>query len=54
MFDSPAQIRQQAARIKAQAVDSRIMPLGNLTQMTEAERALLGRWIAEQTQPATP
>ncbi|MWV14132.1 hypothetical protein F3I62_18690 [Pseudomonas sp. R-28-1W-6] len=50
MFDSPAQIRQQAARIKAQAVDSRIMPLGNLTQMTEAERALLGRWIAEQTQ----
>lgn len=50
MFDSPAQIRQQAARIKAQAVDSRIMPLGNLTQMTETERALLGRWIAEQTQ----
>lgn len=50
MFDSPEQIRQQAARIKAQAVDSRIMPLGNLTQMTEAERALLGRWIAEQTQ----
>lgn len=50
MFDSPAQILQQAARIKAQAVDSRIMPLGNLTQMTETERALLGRWIAEQTQ----
>lgn len=54
MFDSPEQIRQQAARIKAQAVDSRIMPLGNLTQMTEAERALLGRWIAEQVQPAAP
>lgn len=54
MFDSPAQIRQQAARIKAQAVDSRIMPLGNLTQMTEAERLLLGRWIAEQAQPIAP
>ncbi|HRL94816.1 MAG TPA: urate hydroxylase PuuD [Pseudomonas sp.] len=50
MFDSPEQIRQQAVRIKAQAVDSQIMPLGNLTQMTEAERALLGRWITEQTQ----
>ncbi|MWV17840.1 hypothetical protein F3I16_17500 [Pseudomonas sp. L-22-4S-12] len=54
MFDSAAQIRQQAARIKAQAVDSRIMPLGNLTQMTEAERALLGRWISEQAQPIAP
>ncbi|VXB80914.1 Uncharacterized membrane protein [Pseudomonas sp. 8AS] len=54
MFDSDAQIRQQATRIKAQAVDSRIMPLGNLTQMTEAERALLGRWIAEQAQPIAP
>ncbi|SIQ83041.1 urate hydroxylase PuuD [Aquipseudomonas alcaligenes] len=48
MFDSAEQIRLQAARIKAQAVDSQIMPLGNLTQMSEDERALLGRWIAEQ------
>jgi uncharacterized membrane protein len=23
------------------------MPLGNLTQMTDEERALLGQWIAE-------
>jgi uncharacterized membrane protein len=45
MFDTPEQIRQQAARIQAQAVASQIMPLGNITQMTSQERELLGAWI---------
>jgi uncharacterized membrane protein len=45
MFDTPEQIRQQAARIQAQAVASQIMPLGNITQMTAQERELLGAWI---------
>ena len=45
MFDTPEQIRQQAARIQAQAVASQIMPLGNITQMTTQERELLGAWI---------
>jgi len=31
--------------IEEQAVQTRAMPLGNVTGMTDAERALLGRWI---------
>ena len=45
MFDTPAQIQQQAARIQAQAVATQIMPLGNITQMTQQERDLIGTWI---------
>ncbi|MEE5116437.1 urate hydroxylase PuuD [Pseudomonas alliivorans] len=45
MFDTPQQIQQQAQRIKAQAVNSPIMPLGNITQMTQQERELVGAWI---------
>ena len=45
MFDTPMQIQQQAARIQAQAVASQIMPLGNITQMTQQERDLIGTWI---------
>jgi uncharacterized membrane protein len=45
MFDTPEQIRSQAARIAVRAVETRTMPLGNKTHMTEAERAALGVWI---------
>nr|WP_272887431.1 urate hydroxylase PuuD [Stutzerimonas stutzeri] len=45
MFDTPQQIQQQAAKIHAQAVASQIMPLGNMTNMTQEERDLLGAWI---------
>ncbi|MBA1272329.1 urate hydroxylase PuuD [Stutzerimonas azotifigens] len=45
MFDTAEQIRQQAAKIHAQSVASQIMPLGNITQMTQEERDLLGAWI---------
>ena len=45
MFDSPAQLRAQAARVLAQAVLSEAMPLGNMTGMTEEERRQLGNWI---------
>ena len=44
-FDTPEQIRARAAAIDEQAVRTRAMPLGNETGMTDAERALLGRWI---------
>jgi len=44
-FDTPEQIEAQADAIKAVAVDSQLMPLGNLTRMTQAERELLGAWI---------
>lgn len=45
MFDTAEQIQLLAPRIQAQAVITQIMPLGNLTQMTQAERELLGAWI---------
>ncbi|MGH8463734.1 MAG: urate hydroxylase PuuD, partial [Pseudomonas sp.] len=47
MFDTPEQIRQNAARIQAQAITTQIMPLGNITQMTQQERELIGAWIAK-------
>ncbi len=45
MFDTPEQIQQQAPRIKTQAITAPIMPLGNITQMTQQERDLVGAWI---------
>jgi uncharacterized membrane protein len=46
-FDTPAQIRAEAAAIDLQAVQTKAMPLGNVTGMTQTERDLLGRWIAQ-------
>ncbi len=46
-FDTPEQIKAEAARIRAVAVMTKTMPLGNQTKMTKAERILLGRWIAD-------
>ena len=45
-FDTPEQIEAWAARIHDRAVVSRTMPPANKTKMTDAERALLGRWAA--------
>jgi uncharacterized membrane protein len=45
MFDTPAQIKRQAPQILAQAVKTRTMPLGNVTEITDAERSMLGSWI---------
>ena len=44
-LETPEQIKAQANRIKARAVQTQGMPISNLTDMTEAERELLGRWI---------
>ena len=46
-FDTPEEIAAQAEAIGQQAVDSRAMPLGNVTGMTDAEREELGAWIAQ-------
>lgn len=46
VLDTPEQIHTRAAQIRAVAVESTFMPLGNATHMTDAERAMLGRWIA--------
>ena len=50
MLDTPQQIQQLAPKIQAQAVASQIMPLGNITQMTQEERNLIGSWIAKGAQ----
>jgi uncharacterized membrane protein len=47
VLDTPQQIRALADAIDEQAVRSKAMPLGNVTQMTDGERELLGRWIRQ-------
>lgn len=47
VFDSPEQIHLYAERIASRAVMSKTMPLANRTNMTDDERALLGRWVAQ-------
>jgi uncharacterized membrane protein len=44
MFDSPEQVDTQAERIYQTAVNTRTMPLGNFTGITEEERKQLSRW----------
>jgi uncharacterized membrane protein len=46
-LDTPEEIKTQADAIEQQAVRTDAMPLGNVTGMTQAERGLLGRWIAQ-------
>ena len=43
-LDTPERVRAQALQIHQQTVLSRAMPPGNLTGLTEEERALLDRW----------
>ena len=45
MFDTPEDIIKAKDIIKKQAVDSKIMPMGNKTNMTDEERQRLGMWI---------
>ena len=47
MFDDPERLRALAPRIRVRAVETRTMPLGNLTGMTQAERDTLAAWIAQ-------
>jgi uncharacterized membrane protein len=45
VFDTPSQIKSQASLIESVAVTTKIMPIGNATGMTQAERDELGAWI---------
>ena len=45
MFDTPAQIRSHMARIRERAVVTKTMPPANKTHITDAERAVLARWL---------
>jgi uncharacterized membrane protein len=49
LYDTPAQVEMHAQKINQQAVVLKVMPPGNLTQMTDAERAAIGRWYAART-----
>ena len=46
MFDTRDQIKAYGPKIQSRAVVSKDMPLGNKTGITEAERKLIGDWIA--------
>jgi uncharacterized membrane protein len=46
-FDTPSELRAQADAIRRVAVETKVMPLGNVTGMTQAERAALGAWIVQ-------
>ncbi len=45
MLDNFNTIKANKDKIKAQAVNAQIMPLGNTTKMTDSERQELGAWI---------
>ena len=49
-FEAPEQIRAFANRIKFRVVETKTMPLANKTEITDDERALLGRWVDQGAQ----
>jgi len=51
LFDTPERIVSQATVIRAQSVDTHIMPLANLTGMTLEERGIVGAWIEQGAKP---
>jgi uncharacterized membrane protein len=44
MLDTPEQLHQHAERVYKQVVQLKAMPLGNLTKMTDDERAAVAAW----------
>jgi len=44
VLDSDERILAEAARIHQQTVATRVMPIGNLTAMTDEERLIIDRW----------
>jgi len=47
MFDSESQIVNEAERIYQQTVVTRVMPIGNLTAMTDEERQVIDAWYQD-------
>jgi uncharacterized membrane protein len=45
LLNSAAGIELNAGRIYQQSVVTKIMPLGNITQITDEERAQIARWF---------
>jgi len=46
MLDRPERLLALSTRVRVRAVETKTMPLGNLTGMTDAERDTLGAWLA--------
>ena len=44
MFDTVDEIVAEADRIHQQTVVTRVMPIGNLTAMTDEERLVIDQW----------
>jgi len=51
MLDTSGRILANATRIYQQAVQLRAMPLGNLTHITDAERAEIAAWVTQGSRP---
>lgn len=47
VLETPEQIALQADRMFVRSVATKTMPLGNLTGMTDEERAFIGAWVAQ-------
>jgi uncharacterized membrane protein len=46
-LDTPEAVKQHAQAVYQQAVVAKTMPMNNATQITEAERALIGQWFQD-------
>ncbi|MEO6269534.1 MAG: urate hydroxylase PuuD, partial [Lautropia sp.] len=53
-LDSAQAVARQAQAIYQQVVLMKLMPLGNATRMTEAERMLIGRWFNQGADGVAP
>lgn len=54
VLDKPGQLAAHADRVLLRAVQTKTMPLGNLTGMTDTERTLLGAWIVQGADENAP
>lgn len=50
VFETPQDIERQAVALHQQTVVTRAMPIGNLTGITDDERATIGAWFEQQQQ----
>jgi uncharacterized membrane protein len=50
MFDTDEQIEAEASRIHQQTVVLKVMPIGNLTEMSDHERALIDAWYLSRNE----
>ncbi len=45
VFETPSQIKAMAAAINQQSAVTKVMPPGNMTHITDAERRMIARWF---------